>query len=138
MRTHAFPDAPLRPGLGGLPLVGLSPGFTRHRATLTSLGEDLAGHGYVVAAIDHTYETAATVFLVGRVAVFALGAGRARTPEFWRKVKTGRARDVSFVLDRLLGGDPPWTGAARLALDRIGMAGHSACRSAPPPRGCAP
>ncbi|MFF8507668.1 hypothetical protein ACF064_06205 [Streptomyces sp. NPDC015492] len=73
MRTHAFPDAPLRPGLGGLPLVGLSPGFTRHRVTLTSLGEDLAGHGYVVAAIDHTHETAATVFPDGRGGVFALG-----------------------------------------------------------------
>ncbi|MFC9385249.1 alpha/beta hydrolase family protein [Streptomyces venezuelae] len=126
VRTHAVPDAPLAPGLRELPLVVLSPGFTRPRATLTSLGEDLASHGYVAVAIDHTYETAATVFPDGRVAAFALGRGVARTPEFWRKVRTGRARDASFVLDRLLGGDPPWAGAAALAPDRIGMAGHSA------------
>ncbi|MFE5660900.1 alpha/beta hydrolase family protein [Streptomyces sp. NPDC056517] len=126
VRTHAFPDAPLDPGLRELPLIVLSPGFTRPRATLTSIGEDLASHGYVAVAIDHTYETAATTFPDGRVAAFALGRGFARTPEFWRKVKTGRARDASFVLDRLLGGDPPWAGAAVLAPDRIGMAGHSA------------
>ncbi len=125
VRTHAFPDAPLDPGLRELPLIILSPGFTRPRATLTSVGEDLASHGYVAAVIDHTYETAATTFPDGRVAAFALG-GFPRTPEFWRKVKTGRARDASFVLDRLLDSNPPWAGAARLAADRIGMAGHSA------------
>ncbi|MFD8642387.1 alpha/beta hydrolase family protein [Streptomyces zaomyceticus] len=125
VRTHAFPDAPLAPGPGRLPLIVLSPGFTRPRASLTSIAEDLASHGYVAVAIDHTHETAATAFPDGRVAAFALG-GSPRTPEFWRKVKTGRARDASFVLDQLLGGDPPWAGAARLAPDRIGMAGHSA------------
>ncbi|MFE6817588.1 alpha/beta hydrolase family protein [Streptomyces sp. NPDC057677] len=126
VRTHAFPDAPPDPALSGLPLIVLSPGFTRPRATLTSIGEDLASHGYVAVAVDHTHETAATAFPDGRVVGFALGHGFARTPEFWRKVKTGRARDVSFVLDRLLGGDPPWEGAAALAPDRVGMAGHSA------------
>ncbi|WP_223205798.1 alpha/beta hydrolase family protein [Streptomyces xanthii] len=126
VRTHAFPDAPLAPGLRDLPLVLLSPGFTRPRATLTSIGEDLASHGYVAVAIDHTYETAATAFPDGRVATFALGHGYARTADFWRKVKTGRARDASFVLDQLLGGNLPWPGAAALSSDRIGMAGHSA------------
>ncbi len=126
VRTHAFPDAPLGPGLRQLPLIVLSPGFTRPRATLTSIGEDLASHGYVAVAIDHTYETAATAFPDGRVAAFALGRGFARNAEFWHKVKTGRARDASFVLDRLLGDNPPWAGASVLAPDRIGMAGHSA------------
>lgn len=126
VRTHALLDAPLDSGLRELPLIVLSPGFTRPRATLTSIGEDLASHGYVAVAVDHTYETAATTFPDGRVAAFALGRGFPRTPEFWHKVKTGRARDVSFVLDQLLGSNPPWAGAAALAPDRIGMAGHSA------------
>lgn len=126
VRTHAFPDAPLDPGLRELPLIVLSPGFTRPRASLTSIGEDLASHGYVAVAIDHTHETAATAFPDGRVAAFALGRDFPRTPEFWHKVKTGRARDASFVLDQLLGSNPPWAGAAGLAPDRIGMAGHSA------------
>ncbi|MDV5143360.1 alpha/beta hydrolase [Streptomyces sp. SBC-4] len=126
VRTNAFLDAPLGPGLWQLPLIVLSPGFTRPRATLTSIGEDLASHGYVAVAIDHTYETAATTFPDGRVASFALGRGFARDAEFWHKVKTGRARDASFVLDQLLGNNPPWAGAPVLAPDRIGIAGHSA------------
>jgi predicted dienelactone hydrolase len=51
----------------GLPLVVLSPGFTSSRSTLTALAEDLASHGYVVAGIDHTYESYATAFPDGRV-----------------------------------------------------------------------
>ncbi|MFJ6581064.1 alpha/beta hydrolase family protein [Streptomyces sp. NPDC091368] len=125
VRTHAFPDAPLAPGLRELPLVVLSPGFSRTRATLTSIGEDLASHGYVAVAIDHTHETAATTFPDGRVAAFALGHGFVRDAEFWRTVKTGRARDVSFVLDQLFGSSPPWEGAEALAPDMIGMVGHS-------------
>jgi hypothetical protein len=31
----------------------LSPGFTSPRSTLTARAEELAGHGYVVAGIDH-------------------------------------------------------------------------------------
>ncbi|MFE1952176.1 hypothetical protein ACFW9D_17140 [Streptomyces sp. NPDC059524] len=60
------------------------------------------------------------------MATFALGHGYARTADFWRKLKTGRARDASFVLDQLLGSTAPWPGAAALTPDRIGMAGHSA------------
>jgi hypothetical protein len=50
-----------------LPLVVLSPGFTNSRSALTALAEDLASHGYVVAGIDHTYESFATAFPDGRV-----------------------------------------------------------------------
>jgi predicted dienelactone hydrolase len=49
------------------PLVVLSPGFTHPRSALTVLAEDLASHGYVVAGIDHTYESHATAFPDGRV-----------------------------------------------------------------------
>src|SRR5262245_51890838 len=64
-RTHAYGDA--EPPCPGLPLVVLSPGFTKPRWTLTSLAEDLASHGYAVVAIDHTYENVGTEFPDGRV-----------------------------------------------------------------------
>ncbi len=54
-RTGAFAGAP--PQRGRHPLVVLSPGFSLPRSSLTSLAEDLASRGYVVAAIDHTYES---------------------------------------------------------------------------------
>ncbi|MEU6732276.1 hypothetical protein ABZ929_03580 [Streptomyces physcomitrii] len=63
-RTHARTGA--RPAPGRFPLVLLSPGFTLPRATLTSLAEDLASRGYVVAAIDHAYESSGTAFPGGR------------------------------------------------------------------------
>jgi predicted dienelactone hydrolase len=33
---------------------------------LAAIGEELASHGYVVVGVNHTYETAATVFADGR------------------------------------------------------------------------
>ena len=67
VRTNAVSEATPAGRQRGLPLVVLSPGFTNSRSTLTALAEDLASHGYVVAGIDHTYESFATAFPDGRV-----------------------------------------------------------------------
>ena len=67
VRTNAVSDATPAGRQRSLPLVVLSPGFTNSRSTLTALAEDLASHGYVVAGIDHTYESFATAFPDGRV-----------------------------------------------------------------------
>jgi hypothetical protein len=67
VRTNAALDATPAGPQRGLPLAVLSPGFTNSRSTLTGLAEDLASHGYVVAGIDHTYESFATAFPDGRV-----------------------------------------------------------------------
>lgn len=115
--TDAVVDA--RPAGRRRPLVVLSPGFKRPRAELTSLSEDLASHGYVVALVDHTYENVATTFPDGHV-TGCDACGRYDLP-FWHKLETGRAKDVSFVLDRLT--HSRW--AAMIDPSRIGMAGHS-------------
>jgi dienelactone hydrolase len=107
-----------------LALVVLSPGFTASRSTLTALAEDLASHGYVVAGIDHTYESHATAFPDGRVATCL--ARERRADGFWEKVEAGRAADVSFVLSELTGAHPAWPGAGLIDPSRIAMAGHSA------------
>lgn len=59
-RTNAVSDPTPAGDQHSLPLVVLSPGFTNSRSALTALAEDLASHGYVVAGIDHTYESFAT------------------------------------------------------------------------------
>jgi dienelactone hydrolase len=120
VRTNALRDAPVNPNLHGLPLVLLSPGFTQPRATLTSIAEDLASHGYVAVAIDHTHENRAMTFPDGRLVGFGL-RDHPRDPSFWAKVRFGRAHDASFVLGQLLA-DPRWS----VDPDRVGMAGHSA------------
>jgi dienelactone hydrolase len=126
VRTNALRDAPPNPKLSGLPLVLLSPGFTQPRATLTSIAEELASHGYVAVAIDHTYENTAMTFPDGRLVRLAVDKqsglrDHPRDPSFWAKVRFGRAHDASFVLDQLLA-DPRWS----VDPNRVGMAGHSA------------
>ncbi|MEU6644474.1 alpha/beta hydrolase [Saccharomonospora sp. NPDC046836] len=126
VRTNAFVDAPPVGQRRSLPLVVLSPGFTKPRATLTALAEDLASNGSVVVAIDHTYENVATTFPDGRVTTCTAGEGIVHDPAFWRKLVRGRAVDVSFVLDELTGDDPKWTDAWLIDPSRIAMVGHSA------------
>jgi len=124
VRTNAFADARPAGHVRGLPLFVLSPGFSKPRATLTSLAEDLASHGYVVAAIDHTYESVATTFPDGRVTTCA-ACEVPHDEAFWNQLVTGRAADVSFVLDELTGADARWNGARLIDPSRISMAGHS-------------
>ena len=103
----------------------LSPGFTNSRSTLTALAEDLASHGYIIAGIDHTYESFATAFPDGRVTT-GLARQAPRGRGFWEKVVAGRAADVSFVLGELTGTHPIWPGGGLIDPSRIAMAGHSA------------
>jgi dienelactone hydrolase len=119
-RTNAVVDARPAGRRHSLPLIVLSPGFKKMRATLSSLAEDLASHGNVVVVVDHTYENLATTFPDGRVTPCA--ACGAYSLEFWQKLQRGRAADVSFVLDEL---PAKWRGAGLVDWSRIGMAGHS-------------
>ena len=124
VRTNAVSDARPAGRQHSLPLVVLSPGFTNSRSTLTALAEDLASHGYVVAGIDHTYESHATAFPDGRVTTcLAREAPRRDRKE---EVAAGRAADVCFVLDELTGAHPAWPGAGLIDPSRMAMAGHSA------------
>lgn len=118
-RTDALLHA--RPRAGRYPLVVLSPGFTLHRHTLTHLAEELASRGYLVAVIDHAYESSGTAFPGGRV----LTCTACEAAEVYADVATGRADDVTFVLDRLTGARPAWRHARLIDRTRIGMAGHS-------------
>jgi dienelactone hydrolase len=141
VRTNAAVDASPAGQQRSLPLVVLSPGFTNSRSALTALAEDLASHGYVVAGIDHTYESHATAFPDGRVTTSLAREARRRgsgfqesgfqesgfqESGFQEKVAAGRAADVSFVLDELTSAHPARPGAALIDPSRVAMAGHSA------------
>ncbi|WP_214403192.1 alpha/beta hydrolase family protein [Pseudonocardia lacus] len=121
-RTNAVRDAP--PAGEGLPLVVLSPGFTKPVSTLTSLAEDLASRGFVVAGIDHTYESYATTLRDGRVAE-CLACDVDSDPGFGGGVVRSRAADVSFVLDELTGPCAAPPGCASVDRSRIAMVGQS-------------
>ncbi|MER6509773.1 hypothetical protein ABT158_23325 [Nonomuraea sp. NPDC001636] len=100
-----MPSAPRarRPAVrrkGGWPLVVLSPGITLPRATMTSPAEEFAARGYLVAAVEHTYESVATTFPDGRTVTFEAGKA-GQTPKTGEKVARVRAADPEFVLDEL-------------------------------------
>jgi dienelactone hydrolase len=122
-RTNAAADATPDGTERSHPLVVLSPGFTNARSALTALAEDLASHGYVVAGIDHTYESYGTAFPDGRVTTCLARGAPMRDSE---RVAAGRAADVRFVVDELTGAHPAWPGAEMIHPSQIGMAGHSA------------
>ncbi len=121
-RTHA--QEGVLPARGRFPLVLLSPGFSMPRSTLTSLADDLASRGYVVASVDHAYESVGTAFPGGRM-LTCVACERVDTSEDQAAVVRGRAKDMSFVIDELTKGRQ--AGALSRAIDpsRIGIAGHS-------------
>jgi predicted dienelactone hydrolase len=125
VQTNAYLDAPPAGRAHSLPLVVLSPGYTQARSSLSGLAEDLASHGYVVVAIDHTYETYAVTFPDGRIAT-CLACDLVEDDAFFRKLYESRAADVSFVLDQLTGPNPKWRGSGLIDAAHIGMSGHSA------------
>jgi predicted dienelactone hydrolase len=112
-RTHAWPVP------GRHPLAVLSPGFSVSRHTLTMLAEELASRGYVVAAVDHAYESAGTAFPGGRM-LTCVACDLVDGREGIARAAEGRAADISFVLDELLRRYP-----GRIDKSRIGIAGHS-------------
>ncbi|MGW4662166.1 alpha/beta hydrolase family protein [Streptosporangium sandarakinum] len=128
-RTNARSGA--RPTGGRHPLVLVSPGFSLNRATLTVLSEDLASRGYVVALVDHAYESFGTTFPDGRTLTCVACETVEGEPtdaaekELLARAATGRAADLSFVLDALTGRRPVWKRSGMIDTRRIGAVGHS-------------
>ncbi|MFH8795910.1 hypothetical protein [Streptomyces sp. NPDC017941] len=99
VRTDAWRDAPVHPRLRAAPVVFFGPGRQDPAATGTTFAQDLASHGYVVVAVNHTYD-GPTEFPDGRVVPQNPGTG---DPAVLRKYSDVRAADLSFVLDVLTG-----------------------------------
>ncbi|MGF1426418.1 alpha/beta hydrolase family protein [Kitasatospora sp. LaBMicrA B282] len=129
--THSADRAPVRPGRR--PVLLHSPGFTSDRTFNTLVIEELASWGYVVAALDHPYDSGEVEFPDGRVVV-----ARPDGPSDAAKVAAValRAADLRFVLDQLTvlerGGNPDAEGRplphglrGALDLERVGAFGHS-------------
>jgi predicted dienelactone hydrolase len=114
LRTHARTGAPMAPGIH--PLLLFSPGYSISRLGYQQLAEELASHGYLVAAVDHTYESPAVLLPGGRVIPRRLTKKDAPRAI----VLTTRVADLRFVLRTLRR-----TERAHLDAGRIGVFGHS-------------
>ncbi len=104
-RSHApfevlgssYRDVEPATAMDGFPLVVLSHGYTGYRTIMFYLGEHLASHGYVVAAIDHTDSTNAEIDMQN-----APGAGFIST-------LLNRTRDQQQVLEYFARSGSPLT-----------------------------
>jgi predicted dienelactone hydrolase len=111
-----YPDA--EPGRRPLVLFSHTSGGDRRQSTF--LCAHLASHGYVVAAADHTGNTAADA--AGRAARAA--AGQPFTPEqreaYIQRIIADRVPDLGFLLDQVLdgiaGGLAAWVDERRVGL----------------------
>ncbi len=121
VETYSYDRAPALPGRR--PLVVLSPGAGLSRESLTSLAEDLASRGYVVAGVDHTYEARAVELPDGSVAGCLL-CERENSAEVGAWVTRGRALDISFILDELTHGRL-WRHGPAVDARHIAVVGHS-------------
>ncbi|MBX9792525.1 MAG: hypothetical protein K2Y37_26790 [Pirellulales bacterium] len=135
LRAYSLESPPPAAGDARFPVAIFSPGGGMKGLTYHVLLEDLASHGWVVAAIDPPYNARAVRLPDGRVLGGLKPAEKGwpepKSPEDFQRFYIERighwARDVSFVIDRLVeldAGDGPL--ARRLDLARgVGACGHS-------------
>lgn len=133
--THAVEAASMPGDNKKYPVLVFSHGWGLQSALYTAALEDLASRGYVVAAVDHPYDTTVTVFPDGHIAKFAQDSFDAATKKphgfidyAYERIEV-MATDVGFVIDELSRYDhTPGLGApfaGHLDLGRIGAFGHS-------------
>lgn len=80
------------------PLIVFSPGGGESRFLYTSILEDLARRGAIVAAIDHPYDASIVEFPNGETIV---GSNQRLSKEEIGLLVSVRARDISFLIDQL-------------------------------------
>ena len=132
--THAADGATMLSSRDKYPLLLFSHGLGNTTALYTAEIEDLVSHGYVVAAIDHTYDAAFVVFPGDRVVAYAREAWQAESQrpngyvQYVRKrIEEAWAPDIRFVLRQLeqLDAAPSSVFSGRLDLTHVGAFGHS-------------
>jgi dienelactone hydrolase len=134
IHSHAYANVPI--ATGRFPVVLFFPGIGTAPVEYTSLVEDLASRGYIVALVYPTYSVAVTVFADGRVVPLSdagfrcenepPGTSDAQTEADRDAIGSVWVADARFVLDdltRLDTNDPLLAG--HLDLGRPGIVGHS-------------
>lgn len=132
-RSSAYPNAPISGAESSYPVLLFSHGWGGFRAQSTFLMQELASHGYVVAALEHPHGSVLTVFPDGTVVPNnpqALPVGTAQD-EFEAaavRLVDQWAGDLGYTLDALAAlnaDDPVYSFTGRLDLEKVGVLGHS-------------
>lgn len=113
------------PRRGRFPLITLSPGSGVAAFNYARLASILAGHGYVVAVIDHPY-VGVSRLPDGRFLLASEGhALDNEDPTTWSPAVTAWAKDVSVTIDHLLASGGKLPRGLLIDAGRILASGHS-------------
>ncbi|GGG70455.1 carboxylic ester hydrolase [Paenibacillus radicis (ex Gao et al. 2016)] len=132
--SHAYSGAEVSSAQTSYPLILANPGFGSSRFLHTSQAENLASHGYIVAVIDHTYNTFATVLPDGRITTSTtndlFSPDHDYKTESGNRDKLGRVLtdDVALALDQfelIQSGKISSHLKGRIDLSHVGVFGHS-------------
>lgn len=129
--THASTNASAQDGV--FPLIIFSHGLGGTRTQNTVLMEELASHGYAVAAIDHPFDANMTVFPENekngrpKIADYRSAIPDGTADSLWLEIRNRqlntRVADVVFTLNQLE--SIPTPVHERIDFGRVGIAGHS-------------
>jgi dienelactone hydrolase len=130
---HSARDPDVSPQQRSYPVVVMRAGASLEVWNYSTLAEDLASHGYVVAGFDAPYRTGVVAFPDGRV----ITRRPENNPELFsgeeltllaNKLLAAWTGDIAFVLDRLEqlnASDASGKFTRRLDMTRVGVFGHS-------------
>jgi len=133
--THSFINAPLAHEQGSYPVVLFSHGLLGLPSdTSLTILENLASHGYIIVAIDHSYLNALTLFADGKVtSSLKLSEqfnkmSQKEQKKFQTKAIDVYKADMKFVIDELakINEDPASIFYQCINLQQIAAMGHSA------------
>lgn len=132
--SHTYSGTEVSSAQISYPLILANPGFGSSRFLHTAQAENLASHGYIVAVIDHTYNTFATEFPDGRITTSStndlFSPDHDYRTESGNRDKLGKVLtdDVTFTLDQfelIQSGQIPSHLKGRIDLGHVGVFGHS-------------
>ncbi|MBK8990069.1 MAG: hypothetical protein IPM39_29075 [Chloroflexi bacterium] len=114
-------------------LILFAHGLSGLRMQNSSMMRELASHGYVVAAMDHTYANAITIFPDGRAILYDPCRLFSVLPNCATNYVDGStlvrqwADDMAFLLNTIAAWDETTGGilAGKVAVERVGVFGHS-------------
>ena len=130
--TNSFANAPVAAAESEFPVLIFSHGFGDLPELNAVTAEELASQGYVVVALNHTYDSIVNILPDGQVIPQSSLFDEAENEQLLDLLAESidiRAEDAQFVLDELeeidAGDDPTGLFSGKLDLERVGMYGYS-------------
>jgi dienelactone hydrolase len=134
VRSHGYSKAEISESQSAYPLIIMNHGFGSSKSLHTSQAENLASHGYIVASIDHTYNTFGTLFPDGMLTTNdtsdLFSANNDYETEKGNRDLVGKVLtdDVAFVLDQfeaINSGHILSKLSGKVDMSHVGTIGHS-------------